>query len=173
VVSVMCTAVNPTDPLPDHLFVPPGSVPAGLVLRLVTAADLPQLYRALYADQPYTQFQMRFQRLLARQQNQGCFWMVAELQSALVGNGQLLLYPSGAELANLRVVEAFQNQNIGTAMIQVLTEIAIYIGLDSLEIGVAEDNQRALALYVSLGFAADRRLDLAGREPAIILRKTL
>jgi ribosomal protein S18 acetylase RimI-like enzyme len=165
--------VKRIDPLAAHLMAPPTGIPDGLVIRLATAADMRPLHNAFYARLPYTQFQSHFQRLLRRQEAQRGFWLIAESPPNLIGNGQLIIYPHGAELANFQVIETFRDQGVGTAMIHVLINVARYIGLGSLEIGVALSNERAQALYTRLGFVADRRIQLAGDEPAIILRKTL
>lgn len=131
------------------------------------------IYNEFYASQPYTHFRAHFQRLLQRQYRQRCFWLVAEQEAVLVGNGQLLVYPHGAELANLGVAVAHRNQGVGTGMIQVLVAIARHIGLESLEIGVAVGNRKAQALYFRLGFVFDREFQLAGQAPALVLRQEL
>jgi ribosomal protein S18 acetylase RimI-like enzyme len=84
-----------------------------------------------------------------------------------------VLYPHGAEVASLAVTAGRQGQGIGSAIIEVLLAMARYLGLPGVEIGVAADNERALALYQRLGFVEDRRIGLANGEIAIILYKAL
>lgn len=100
-------------------------------------------------------------------------WLVGEADPGLVSNSQLVIYPHGAELANIGVISDYRNRGVGTAMIAILTNIARYLGLGSLEIGVADGNERASALYRRLGFAETRRLRIPGFQPAMILRKEL
>jgi len=165
--------LNQTDLLPTTLFSPPTDSPPGLRLRLVTDRDRQSLYHAFYSHEPMSQFQAQFGRVVERQRTGRSFWLISELATGLVGSGQLIIYPHGTELANINVVEDYQSQGIGTALIHVLTAIARHIGLASVEIGVSASNSRALALYHRLGFQEDRRLHFAGGEPAIILRKAL
>ncbi len=128
---------------------------------------------AFYSNQSLTQFRTQFERAIERQHSGRCYWLIAESETKIVGSGQLIIYPHGAELANIYVLEDHQNQGIGTAIIHVLTTIARWAELTSLEIGVTVSNNRALALYQRLGFEEDRQLRFASDEPAIILRKEL
>jgi ribosomal protein S18 acetylase RimI-like enzyme len=140
----------------------------------VRAGDLRPLHAACYADKSFAQFRAHFEKVLSWQANGRCCWLVAsDTAGQIVGSGQLVLYPHGNELANLVVVPARQNEGVGTAMIEVLTAVARHLNLTSLEIGVAVDNGRALRLYQRLGFTIDRRLNLPGQEPALILYKAL
>jgi ribosomal protein S18 acetylase RimI-like enzyme len=157
--------------LPNSLLTPPADAPAGLSFRLAARSDLGVLHARFYAHQPLLKFRNYFQRVLTRQQSDKSFWVVAEIGQLMVGSGLLVIYAHGAELANLRVAEKHREQGIGTALIHVLTCLAKHVGLASVEIGVAADNGRALALYQRLGFAEDRWLHLSQGEPAIILRK--
>lgn len=168
-----------TNPLPPDLLTPSSPVPANLCLRLVEAQDLRPIHSACYPQEPFHRFQALFRRLFLWQENGRCYWVVATAATSdqsttqIVGSGQLVIYPHGAELANLSVVPAYRNQGIGTAIITVLTAIARYIGLTGVEIGVKLDNQRALALYRRLGFVIDRHRRLLDGKPAIILHKAL
>lgn len=141
--------------------------------RLADRSDLKPLYSGLYSHLQYSEFRDRYDHFLNAQLAGRSYWLVAEDCSQLVGSGQLIAYPSSAELANLTVVQERQGKGIGTAMISVLTAIAGHIGLDSLEIGVDASNSRALALYQRLGFETDRQLRLPVGQPALVLRKLL
>lgn len=141
--------------------------------RLADRPDLKQLYANFYPQLPFSDFRGRCEHFLKAQLSGRGYWLVAEAGRGLVGSGQLVIYPSGAELANLQVVPEMRGCGIGTAVVSVLTAIASHIGLDSVEIGVASNNIRALALYQRLGFVKDRKLRLGSSQPALILRKVL
>ena len=148
--------------------------PAGLHIRLVTNDDCRPLYRACFAGQSFSRYKEQFYRLLDWQENGRCVWVVATNDNGkILANGQLLIYPHGAELANLAVVPHRQNEGIGTAIIEVLTAAARSLHLSALKIGVTLDNTRARHLYQRLGFAEERHIRLPNDEPAIILRKEL
>ena len=141
--------------------------------RLADRPDLQQLYATFYSHLPYSEFRTFCDHLLKTQSAGRGYWLVVEADSGLIGNGQLIIFPSGAELANLQVIPKQQGRGIGAAIVSVLTAIASHIGLDSLEIGVASGNSRALALYQRLGFEEDRKLRLKTGQPALILRRVL
>ncbi len=98
--------------------------------------------------------------------------LVAEANGEIVGFGQLTRWGWRGEICNLIVRENWRGKGIGTALIRQLIEIARQLGLREVEIGGAEANPRALALYRRLGFEDERRvlLDLGeGNEPVIYL----
>jgi ribosomal protein S18 acetylase RimI-like enzyme len=165
--------------LPPDLFIPLTHVAPDLSFRLAVAEDLRPLHAACYGQQPLNRFRLHFQHLLKWQARGQSYWLVVESARpgasalAIVGSGQLVLYPHGAEVASLAVTAGRQGQGIGSAIIEVLLAMARYLGLPGVEIGVAADNERALALYQRLGFVEDRRIGLANGEIAIILYKAL
>ncbi len=138
---------------------------------LVTAVDKRPLHTHFYAHKP--DFHHWFDEMMRWRKNGRCFWLVCWQDGDLIANGQLLIYPHGAEYANLAVVPARQGQGIGTAMIAALDEIARENGLAEVEIGVDVENGRALALYERLGFVEDRRIRLMGGKTAVVLCKML
>jgi len=101
--------------------------------------------------------------------------LVAEVSGAgIVGSGQLVRYSGRqAEIADLVVSTAWRDQGVGTALIQVLTQIAQAGRIWHLEIGVTDDNERALALYRRLGFLPEREVTLPGGGSAFFLVKEL
>ncbi len=142
--------------------------------RRATADDGRSLHAACYPEKSFTQFRAHFAHLLDWQANGRCHWLVGiDKNNQIVASGQLVLYPHGAELANLSVTASRRNEGIGAALIEALTAVARSFDLSGLEIGVAERNGRALALYQRLGFTEDRRLLIPNAETAIILRKSL
>lgn len=102
--------------------------------------------------------------------------VVALQNGQIVGFGQLTLYPSAAEISNLLVGTRWRSQGVGSTIIAYLTRAAQDMHAEKLEIGAAQSNIRALALYRRLGFTDYRTLilDLGnGPEPVIYLRKSL
>ncbi len=163
-----------TQSLPVHLFTPPQGTPPGFIFWIVGMDDLRPLHTTCYPDKTFSRFRAHFEKMLDWQAKGRCCWLVASDEAGqIVGSGQLVLYPHGNELANLVVVPARQNEGIGTAMVGVLTAVARYLNLTSLEIGVAVSNGRALQLYQRLGFTIDRQLNLPNQAPALILVKAL
>ena len=162
-----------------ELFVLSQPTLATLRFRLVEWHDLQPLHNACYSQQPFYEFRALFQRLRRRQEQGRSYWVVAisealdQSAGQIVGSGQLVMYPHGAELTNLVVTTGYRNQGIGTALIAVLLAIARDIDLTGVEIGVESENQRALALYQRLGFEPERHLPLPDGRTAIILYKAL
>ncbi len=158
-------------------------------LRLARAADRTALFALSDGSLTPHQFRQHMAQLLHWQEQGRCCWLVIEdndvrrrmeggkspLQfsvlhpPSLIGSGQLICYPHGAELANLSVVAARRGQGWGSRLIAVLTAVARHWQIPYLEITVDEANPRALALYRRLGFVADRRLFLPDGRTAIIL----
>lgn len=160
--------------LPSALFISADHLPADVHFRLATTVDLPSLHQVCYPQKPFLVFRSHFDQLIDWQENGRCYWLAGLNKSEqIVASSQLVLYPHGAELANLIVVPERRGEGIGTAMIQVLTAVARHLNLPSLEIGVAASNVRALTLYQQLGFHQDRDIQLPNDEPAIILHKDL
>ena len=137
---------------------------------LATVTDKRPLHTQFYAHKH--DFRRWFDEMMMWGENGRCFWLVCWQDGELIANGQLLIYPHGAELANIAVAPARQGQGIGTALIAALEAIARENGLAEVEIGVDVENGRALALYERLGFVEDRRIELMG-ETAVILYKTM
>ena len=157
---------------PPHLFNPENAVPEGCRFRLATEQDLMPLYTAFYLERPILNFRAYFQRQLDRQERRRALWLVVEAANVIIGSGQCIIYPEVGELANLNVKPDFRNQGIGSAMIELLVELARHIGMSNVEIGVSADNELALKLYCRLGFSQDRTLRMGESAPAIILRKS-
>ena len=136
-----------------------------------TAVDKRPLHTQFYSHKP--DFSRWFDEMMAWGENGRCFWLVCWQDGELIANGQLLIYPHGAEYANIAVAPAWQGQGIGTAIIAAFDDIARKNGLREVEIGVELENGRALALYQRLGFVEDRRVRLMGGKTAVILHKTV
>jgi ribosomal protein S18 acetylase RimI-like enzyme len=157
------------------LLTPPAAAPPGVVFRPATVADLAALHAACYRERPWPHFSAHGERLLAWQENGRCHWLLAETKATetLVGSGQLLRYPHGAEVANLAVTPAWQGRGVGTALLRLFFRLGRRLGLSELEIGVDATNERALDLYRRLGFVTTRQAALPTGETAVFLAKSL
>lgn len=165
--------MDATPSLYPELFAPPLAAPADLQLRPAAQADTAWLHANAYTDKTRAAFRVYADQLLSWQQSgRGC-WLIAERNGRTVGCGELLIYPHGAELANLFVVPPHRGRGVGTALLIVLSRIARHLEQTALEIGVHEENVRAMSLYQRLGFAVERSVVLPGGETAVILRKPL
>ena len=154
-------------------FQPPHPVP-GISFRLAQSRDLEMLWENCYPGTPWDHFQDHYEYLLGWQENGRCHILIAETTTAeIIGSGQLINQPDKAEIAELVVRDNYQNRGIGTAVIQILTQIAVEKGIDCIEIGAAIENQQALRLYRRLGFTNERQVQLPGNQKAIFLSKTL
>ena len=162
------------DTLPASLLIPTPLPLTGLAFRLLQAADISPLHTACFADRPFLPFREGCRRALTGLSQGRCYPLVAANSNQLVGHGQLVIYASVAEIANLVVAPAWRGQGIGTALITVLAQIARYTGQSVLEIGAHESNQRALALYQRLGFTISREIKLSPKgDKGIILERLL
>ena len=159
--------------LPQALFTPQTAVPVDLIFRLAHDDDLRPLYQTFHPHKPYPQFRNWYHKLMKWQRNGRCYWLIGEIKEVPVANGQLLIYPHSAEIANLEVIPEQQNKGVGTGLIDLFLAIARHIALDGLEIAVDIENKNAFALYERLGFVPDREVPLTGQETAVILYKSL
>ena len=162
-------------PVPRRLLQGPGNASTLLTFRTARIEDQDPLYRTCYGHYSRPYFEAGFQRVLREQAAGRSVQLVAEVAGAgIVGSGQLVRYSgSQAEIADLVVSTAWRNQGVGTALIQVLTQIARAGRIWHLEIGVTDDNERALALYRRLGFLPEREVTLPGGGSAFFLVKEL
>lgn len=162
-------------PLPRRLLQLPANAPQFLAFRTVRADDHDSLYHACYAHYAEPYFEASFRRILRDQAAGRSIQLVVEMEEeGIIGSGQLVRYSSArAEIADLAVVADWRDRGVGTALIQVLTRIAQASGIRQLEIGVTDDNQRALALYRRLGFSPTREVSLPEGGWAYFLAKEL
>ncbi|MFQ5419786.1 MAG: GNAT family N-acetyltransferase [Anaerolineae bacterium] len=156
-----------------RLIIQDTAVPANVHFQLAKTADCRTLFDLGFSRQTFPQFRETCDRLLAWQANDRCCWLVARHANAIIGSGQLILYPHGSELANMFVAPPFRSQGIGTAMVTILTAVARKWGVRNLEISVAASNTRAATLYRRLGFSHDRHIKLSNQEAARVLWKEL
>ena len=146
-------------------------------IRVVNLSDIHELQSSLWRHKPLYVTERLIKRILKyEEQGRGLGIIVSDLlhdTNRLVGFGQITLWVKCAEISDLIVHPDYRGQGIGTSMIQYLTRHVCLQNIDCVELGVAESNPRALALYRRLGFedSYTLQLDLGnGTEPVIYLR---
>lgn len=145
-------------------------------LRPVKERDASDLLVSCWMERDLRSIREFIQRSLEIMYQERGYVLVAEAEGRVIGFGLLTLWPKVAEISDLIVAEAYRNRGIGTAIVTRLTEEARRLGAYKLEIGAANSNRRAYALYQRLGFAPERVLHLnlgSGPEPVTYLVKYL
>jgi ribosomal protein S18 acetylase RimI-like enzyme len=93
---------------------------------------------------------------------------------AVLGYGQLTLWPRGAEISDLIVAESHRSRGLGTALIQYLVGAARRMSVSQVTIGAALSNPGAVTLYRRLGFQDSSTVMLnLGRGQEAVLYLTL
>jgi ribosomal-protein-alanine N-acetyltransferase len=85
-------------------------------------------------------------------QNRAYIPVAEALDGSIVGYAVLWWAADQGELANLAVLEGFQRQGIGSALLHLVLERAREEGLAKLFLEVRRSNERAVDLYRSRGF---------------------
>jgi ribosomal-protein-alanine N-acetyltransferase len=141
-------------------------------VRPITLEDAAALHHACFAQSTVDAVRELVQRGLERARRERGLGMVAVSGAAVIGYGQLTLWPRAAEISDLIVTPALRNRGVGTAIITALLAQCHRLHITKVEIGAALDNPRAIALYRRLGFHEERiiTLDLGdGPQPVIYL----
>lgn len=102
--------------------------------------------------------------------------VVAERAGHAGAFGLLTLWPRTAEISDLIVHEQWREQGVGSQIIGYLGNAARKLNAQTLEIGVALSNPRALALYHRLGFVDHHTIELdlgSGPEKVLYLYRTI
>ena len=141
-------------------------------IRPVQWADVDTLRDRCWPERSFAQVQRLVSRALRLEQHNYGLGLVVVEPGGLIGYGQFTHWPRAAEISDLIVAGERRSQGLGTALIQTLVHRARAHAVTRVEIGVALDNPRALALYRRLGFSDQRTvyLDLNGvRTPVLYL----
>jgi ribosomal-protein-alanine N-acetyltransferase len=129
-------------------------------IRPLTPSDIDDLQRHCFPDESpqsvadYVQSALRF---VERGQ---AAHLVAEADGHAVANAQLLCWRKRAEIGSLVVAEPLRGQGIGTALVEALSEAAVDLGAEQIEIGAEQSNRQALDLYRRLGFCPYKEVDV-------------
>ena len=154
---------------------PPTTNDTQLTLRPISQPDAALLWQACWPHLSLLEVETRVARWLGSHAKGLAWGLVAEVAEQVVGVGLLVRHTRGAEICDLVVAEPWRNNGIGTALICALLEKARECHINQVEIGGAESNPRAVALYERLGFHRRRVvfLDLgSGPEPVIYLSRS-
>ncbi len=142
-------------------------MPQGLTFRACLPTDAELVWRACFPGLALPQVCEMVERAVSIQRSGRGVGIAACLDGLIVGFGQLTLWARTAEISDLSVTEAQRGRGIGTALLKHLIALGA-AQRTIIEIGVAQSNTRALALYQRLGFRHQRTLllDLGqGIEP--------
>ena len=145
---------------------------ANYQLRQVTLHDAAELQKSCWPSSSIESITELLQRVEGITKRNRGFGIVAYNETSLLGYGQLTIWPRTTEISDLIVTPNCRSRGIGTAIILHLIDKVRSWHLPQVEIGVALNNPRALALYQKLGFEEDRiiNLDLGhGPEPVMYL----
>ena len=144
------------------------------VLHPTEDADAVDLQHYCWSERSLEQVQEFITRCRRFMLQDRGYVITAHKNGHAIGFGNLIQWFRVGEISDLIVTPALQGQGIGSAMIQRLTDEAVKRGIHKLEIGAAQSNPRALALYERLGFIPDHEVELDfgnGLEPVIYLVK--
>ena len=133
---------------------------ANYQLRPVTLKDAVKLQESCWPNSSLDSITELLQRVEGISHRNRGLGIVAHDNGRILGYGQLTLWPRTTEISDLIVTPGYRNRGIGTAIILYLVDTVRSWHLPLVEIGVAMNNPRALALYQRLGFAEDRIISL-------------
>jgi ribosomal protein S18 acetylase RimI-like enzyme len=150
-------------------------LPDPLILtRPVRLSDTDSLYADCWPDRSFSAIYNLVQRAVRSvTDGRGSGVVIPGENGKVLGYGQVLMWPSCAEISDVVVNEQFRSRGYGTAIIQTLVQRALKLGADEAEIGASVTNIRAIALYRRLGFEDSHTilLDLGkGKENVLFLR---
>lgn len=140
-------------------------------LRPTHPDDTVLLHQNCWPEKSLAEIEAFLARQFAQAQRKRAYLLTALLNDQPIAFGLLRQIGKTVEISDLIVAEAQRGKGIGTAIIQHLMEKAYQFGFDRVEIGVAEHNHRAFALYTRLGFVPFRVLHLD--EPTTYLARSL
>lgn len=144
-------------------------------IRPVRANDLSALRVNCWSGRSETRCRDLLRRVLDASNRKRGLGIVVEngTVDALLAYGQVIHWTKCAEISDLKVIASHRSQGFGTAMIQYLIKFLPEPKPNCVEIGVAQSNPRALALYRRLGFQDSYtvKLDVGqGKEDITYLR---
>ena len=135
-------------------------------IRPLVFSDVRDLQRYCFPNESPQSVADYVQRALSFVERGQAAHLVAEADGHTVANAQLLCWRKRAEIGSLIVAEPLRGQGIGTALIKALSEAAMDLGAEQIEIGADHNNKQALDLYRRLGFCPYKQISVPGRESA-------
>ncbi|MDQ7027957.1 MAG: GNAT family N-acetyltransferase [Anaerolineae bacterium] len=160
------------------LALQPPKIP--LQIRTVTPKDIDALCADCWSHRPVARSRELIRMIKESEKFRrglGVVVMNPDDEAAIIAYGQVMHWTKCAEISDLVVSEAYRSRGIGTAIIQYLIHNIALDSIRCIEIGVAQKNVRAAALYRRLGFThystIQIRLDSDEEEAVDYLRITL
>lgn len=149
-----------------------------ILIRPVRANDLSALRANCWSGRSEVRCRDLLRRVIDAANRKRGLGIVVENEAvdALLAYGQVIHWTKCAEISDLMVIASHRSQGLGTAMIQYLIKHLPEPKPPCVEIGVAQSNPRALALYRHLGFQDSYTVNLdvgKGREKITYLRIVL
>ena len=138
--------------------------------------DVPALQESCWPTSSLSTIEERIIEFVKAQTRKRTWPRVVRCIDEVIGFGQLLHWGQGYEIADLMITPTWRGKGVGTALIKEFLRIAYAQDADIVEIGVAHNNPRALALYQRLGFEPYREIQLNlgnGYEPVTYLKMNL
>lgn len=146
-------------------------------LRPVRLTDTESLHTNCWSERSYLTVHNVIKRALRYVlEKRGVGVVCVGSDNRVCGYGQMVMWPTCAEISDLIVAEDYRGQGLGTAIIQTLVHEAVRMGAEEVEIGATLNNPRAAALYRRLGFQDSHTVTLNldhGKENVQFLRLTL
>lgn len=148
-----------------------------VTIRPVQLSDVQVLHQVCWPERPQA---MTYQLIARAQQyaiqGRGLGVVVVGKERALIGYGQLTVWPRCGEISDLMIREDQRSKGLGTTIIQYLMRASREMHIPCVEIGAALSNPRALTLYRRLGFIDSHTVNIdlgAGPEPVRYLKLEL
>jgi ribosomal protein S18 acetylase RimI-like enzyme len=136
------------------------------LIRPIILHDLYQLRDGCWSYRRQDEVLWKIQRALSSRRNgRGMGAVVTTPHNTVLGYGQLTAWPRCGEISDLIIEERYRSRGYGTSLIQYLMQEAQRLHMSCVEIGAAESNPRAVALYRRLGFEDNRTVYMNLGEP--------
>ncbi len=153
--------------------IPPGALPPDVVIRTMTAEDLPVVFDIELASYSMPWGIDTFRGLLRRRDAEA---LVAEQHGRILGYAIYWWVVDQAELGNVAVTASARGQGIGAALVMAVLARAARRAVREVFLEVRPSNPTARRLYERLGFRlVGRRRNYYVRptEDALVMRRAL
>ena len=129
-----------------------------IAIRPLTRSDIRDLHLYCFPEasaESVTDYVERALRFVERGQ---AAHLVAEAGGHAIANAQLICWRKRAEIGSLVVAEPLRGRGIGTALIGALSNAAVELGVEQIEIGADKRNKQVVGLYRRLGFTSHKEV---------------
>lgn len=146
-------------------------------IRPARLSDVDALHAGCWPNRSFTTvYELVHRAERAAAEHRGLALVVTGAENQVCGYGQIMAWPSCAEISDMVIMEPYRGLGYGTALIQALVDAGQKMGMDEIEIGAAVNNPRAAVLYRRLGFQDSHTVMLNfgyGKEHVLFLRLSL